>query len=48
MLKYELVDSIEDHCKNLYNFYRDDKGLNCHRSYGYQVNPAVGEIIAKW
>jgi len=48
MLKYELVDSIEDHCEGIYNFYRDDKGLNCHRSYGYLVNPAVGEVIAEW
>jgi len=48
MLKYELIDSIEDHCEGIYNFYRDDKGLNCHRSYGYLVNPAVGEIIAEW
>jgi hypothetical protein len=22
--------------------------LNCHRSYGYLVNPAVGNIIADW
>lgn len=48
MLKYGLVESIEDHCKGIYNFYRDDKGLDCHTSYGYLVNPAVGEIIAKW
>ena len=48
MLKYDLVDSIEDHCDGIYNFYRDDRGLNCHSSYGYLVNPAVGEIIAQW
>jgi len=48
MLKYGLVDSIEDHCKGIYNFYHDDRGLNCHSSYGYLVNPAVGKIIADW
>ena len=48
MLKHRLVESIEDHCTGIYNFYRDDDGLNCHRSYGYLVNPAVGEIIAEW
>jgi len=48
MLKYQLVDSIEDHEKGIYNFYRDEKGLNCHTSYGYLVNPAVGEIISQW
>jgi len=48
MLKYGLVDSIEDYYKGVYNFYRDEKGLNCHSSYGYLVNPTVGEIISDW
>jgi len=48
MLEYGIIDSIEDHCKGIYNFFHDGEGLNCHRSYGYMVNPAVGEIIAKW
>ena len=48
MLKYDLIKSIEDHCKGIYNFYRDDKGLDCHTSYGYLVNPAVGMVIANW
>jgi len=48
MLKYGLVDSIEDYYEGVYNFYRDDKGLNCHSSYGYLVNPTVGEIISEW
>ena len=48
MLKYGLVESIEDHSKGIYNFYRDDVGLDCHTSYGYLVNPAVGGIIAQW
>lgn len=48
MLKYGLVESIEDHCDGIYNFYRNEDGLDSHGSYGYLVNPAVGEIIAKW
>lgn len=48
MLKYGLVESIEDHCKGIYNFYRNEEGLDCHNAYGYLVNPAVGGIIAHW
>ena len=48
MLQLGLIESIEDHCHGIYNFFRTDEGLNCHRSYGYLVNPAVGSIIAKW
>ena len=48
MLEQGLIDSIEDHCDEIYNFYRNNEGLNCHRSYGYLVNPAVGEVIADW
>jgi len=48
MLEYGLIDSIEDYCQEIYNFYHDGAGLNCHSSYGYLVNPAVGEIIAQW
>jgi len=48
MLAQGLIDSIEDHCDGIYNFYRNNDGLNCHRSYGYLVNPAVGKVIADW
>ncbi len=48
MLEQGLVESIEDHCTGIYNFYRNEEGLNCHRSYGYLVNPAVGNVIANW
>ena len=48
MLKQGLVKSIEDHSRGIYNYFRSDEGLNCHRSYGYLVNPAVGSIIADW
>lgn len=48
MIKQGLVKSIEDHSHGIYNYFRSDEGLNCHRSYGYMVNPAVGSIIAGW
>jgi len=48
MLELGLVESIEDHCHGIYNYFRSDAGLNCHRSYGYMVSPAVGSIIADW
>ncbi len=48
MLELGLIDTIEDHCKGVYNFFHNEEGLNCHRSYGYLVNPAVGQIIANW
>jgi len=48
MIKQGLVKSIEDHSHGIFNYYRSDDGLNCHRSYGYMVNPAVGNIIADW
>jgi hypothetical protein len=48
MLELGLVESIEDHCHGIYNYFRSDEGLNCHRSYGYMVSPAVGSVIADW
>jgi hypothetical protein len=48
MIKLGIIDTLEDHCKGIYNFFKNDQGLNCHRSYGYLVNPAVGKVIADW
>lgn len=48
MRRLGLIESIEDHCEGVYNFFRNEDGLNCHRSYGYLVNPVVGGIIAEW
>ena len=48
MKNLNLIESIEDHCQGIYNFFRNEDGLNCHRSYGYLVNPAVGKVIADW
>lgn len=48
MLKLNILDSIEDHCDKVYNYYRNKDGLNVHRSYGYLINPIVGKVIADW
>lgn len=48
MLKLGMIETIEDHCEGIYNYFRNEEGLNCHRSYGYLVNPAVGKVIADW
>ncbi len=48
MIDLGIIDDISDHHKGVYNFFHNEEGLNCHRSYGYLVNPAVGKIIADW
>lgn len=48
MLSLGIIESITDHYKGIYNYFRNEEGLNCHRSYGYLVNPAVGMVIADW
>ena len=42
------IESIEDRVKGVYNFYRDEKGLNVHKSYGYLANPVVARIVVDW
>lgn len=48
MLDLGLVENIDDHCEGIYNYFHNEQGLNCHRSYGYLVNPAVGSLIIDW
>jgi len=48
MLEYKLIDAIEDQSKGVYNYFHDEDGLNCHRSYGYLINPKVSQVIAHW
>lgn len=43
-----LLDELRDYYKGVYNYYRDEQGLNVHRSYGYLVNPVTGRIVADW
>jgi hypothetical protein len=48
MLKLGLIESITDVNGGIFNYFRNEEGLNVHRSYGYLVNPRVGEVIARW
>ena len=48
MVKNKCVSKITDIQENILNQYRDHKGLNVHKSYGYLVNPAVATVIADW
>jgi len=48
MVREGLVGSIEDIHRGVYTSFRDEAGLNCHRSYGYLVHPRVGAQIARW
>lgn len=48
MIAQQYIEQIDDHCKGIYNHYRDSRGLNVHKSYGYLVNPVVAQVIADW
>ncbi len=48
MLRHRDVESITDLRDGVYNHYRDSKGLNVHKSYGYLVNPIVARVITDW
>jgi pimeloyl-ACP methyl ester carboxylesterase len=48
MRRLGLVESITDLNGGVFNYFRNEEGLNVHRSYGYLVNPRVGEVIARW
>ena len=48
MIDNGCVSSIVDRRADILNHYRDNKGLNVHKSYGYLVNPNVASVIADW
>ena len=48
MVDHGCVHSIRDMCDGIINSYRDNKGLNVHKSYGYLANPQVARVIADW
>lgn len=48
MVRHHSVESITDLHTGVYNHYRDARGLNVHKSYGYLVNPHVAMVIADW
>jgi hypothetical protein len=48
MIRQECISSITDMNKGIYNHYRDSKGINVHKSYGYLANPHVARVITDW
>jgi hypothetical protein len=48
MLDLGLTELIQDKHAGIYTYFRDQNGLNAHRSYGYLVHDQVGRIIAHW
>lgn len=48
MQRLGLCEVIEDVHEGIYNYFRNDEGVNVHRSYGYLANRQIGEYIARW
>lgn len=48
MVEQNHIESITDRRSGIYNHYRDEKGLNVHKSYGYLANPVVAQTITDW
>ena len=48
MVRQKHISGITDMNKGIYNYYRDSKGINVHKSYGYLVNPHVARVITDW
>lgn len=48
MLEQGCVESIEDRHRGVFNYFRNEKGLNMHRSYGYLVEQHVARAILAW
>ncbi|MGH8496314.1 MAG: hypothetical protein ACREVN_09280 [Gammaproteobacteria bacterium] len=48
MLELDLVEELRDETEGVYNYFRNDDGLNVHRDYGYLVNAVTGRAIADW
>lgn len=48
MLERGLIESIEDRHRGVFNWFRNELGLNAHRSYGYLVEQHTARVIARW
>ena len=46
MLARGMIESIRD--LPVYTYFRNQYGLNVHRSYGYLAHPEVGRVIGDW
>lgn len=48
MVEQGLTKRIVDEHRGVYTAFRNDDGLNPHRSYGYLVHPKVAAAIVEW
>jgi hypothetical protein len=48
MLEQGCTESIEDWHRGVFNFFRNEQGLNEHRSYGYLVEQHVARTVCTW
>jgi hypothetical protein len=48
MLMQACTESIEDRHNGVFNYFRNERGLNAHRSYGYMVEQHVARAILAW
>lgn len=48
MIKQGCVEAIEDQTRPVFTYFRNEKGLNVHRSYGYLVEQHVARTILSW
>jgi hypothetical protein len=48
MLEQGCVETIEDRHRGVFTYFRNERGLNMHRSYGYLVEQHVARTILAW
>lgn len=48
MVTQGCAESIEDRHSGVFNYFRNEQGLNAHRSYGYLVEQHVARAILSW
>jgi len=48
MVERGMAGEIVDYHRDVYTAFRNEHGLNPHRSFGYLVHPIVGRAVANW
>ena len=48
MIEQGCIESIEDRQRSVFTYFRNEKGLNVHRSYGYLVEQHVARAVLAW
>lgn len=48
MVERGCVESIDDRYREVFGYFRNEHGLNAHRSYGYLVESHTAHAIAAW